>query len=56
MVFWKELYAGTLNEEQFKDKFPEDLEYGLDKSGSIPQVTSPSLCLQRIRWYLHVAR
>ena len=29
MVFWKELYANTLNEEQFKEKFFEPLEHGL---------------------------
>ena len=31
MVFMKELYAGTLNEEQFKEEFFEPLEYGLEK-------------------------
>ena len=31
MVFWKELYGTTLNEEQFKEKFFEPLEYGLEK-------------------------
>ena len=31
MVFWKELYASTINEEQFKEKFFEPLEYGLEK-------------------------
>ena len=29
MVLWKELYASTLNEEQFKEKFFEPLERGL---------------------------
>ena len=29
MVFWKELYASTLNEEQFKEKFFEPSEYRL---------------------------
>ena len=41
VVFWKELYASTLNEEQFKETFLEALEYGLEK------VSHPSLCLAR---------
>ena len=31
LVFWKELYANTLNKEQFKEKFLEALEYALEK-------------------------
>ena len=31
MVFWEELWASTLNEEQFKEKVSEPVEHGLKK-------------------------